>query len=555
MQTTLQPTPTPEQLQQIQLLKKAGLRLPSSLVETTKVAKLSVQDFGRRYFYIPETGRPIEPEIWQSIFLDIASGTHHYSNLLPFYSTILFSSVKKTGKTALSGLYARHKAEQTTLRDEVLFFANDETQSRGRGYAAVQKSIELDPRFDVQKRILYSINGDALWRVIEDYLEHIPTGTKIKAVNVDYRGEAGSNPSLTCWTEAWGYDTEKQFKLFDEMTPVLTRYHSQRYLESYAGYTGKSIILEKVWNMAVKDGRQLTIDDIPDWPWPQEQLLPFYVNDDAGLFAYIDQGPIARTRMPWTNENHPQYGAEAKRYYAEQAHTLPPEQFDRLHNNYWVTPIDAFIPIVWWDQTQNTQLQPLTTTEQKQQTPMVLAVDASVTGDCTAVVGVTRNPESNKYQDVVLRLAIKWDPPKGGKLDYENTPNSLTEESLKTLLLRLCAEYNVVEIAYDEWQLHHLMTELKNEGVAWCRPFSQATARDVADKQLYDLIKTRRISHNPTDSNIMNTAMREHLQNAARKVRPNEDTKMHIIKAAADKKIDLVVALSMAAAECLRLDL
>lgn len=542
---------TPEQLAQINALKAAGLRLPPSVVTATKVANLGVVPYSHKFFYIPETGRPIQLEHWQQIFLNITAGTHSYPTLSSFYSTILFSGIKKIGKTALSGAYGRYKAEQSTMLDEILFFANDEQQSRGRAYAAIQKSIELDPRYDKQRRVLYDEHGSQVWRVIEDYLEHIPTSTKIKAVNVDYRGEAGSNPTLSIWTEAWGFDTEKQQKLFDEMTPVLTRYHSQRYVESYAGYTGKSLILQKLWDMAIRDGRRLTIDDIPDWPWPNEEHLPFYVNDAAGLFAYIDQGPIARTRMPWTDVNHPIHGEEAKRYYAEQALTLTPEQYDRLHYNYWVTPISAFIPIEWWNACSDSSLPTLQLTDTT--TPLILSVDASVTGDCTAVVGVTRNP--NNYQDVVVRFAIKWDPPRGGKLDYEYTPNQLTEESLKDLLIRLCNTYNVVEIAYDEWQLHHLMTELKNDGVAWCRPFSQSVARDIADKQLYDLIKTRRISYNPNDSNIMHDALKQHLQNASRKQRAGEDTKLHIIKSAEAAKIDLTVALSMAVAECLRLDL
>lgn len=541
--------PTPEQLRQIQLLKAAGVRPPASAVAAAKVSLLNCIDHGQKYFYIPETQQPIRLEEWQKIYLRIISGIHSYPTLRAFYSTILFSGVKKIGKTALSGLYGRFKAEQSTPMDEILFFANDEEQSRGRAYAAIEKSITLDPLFDKQKRVLSDHSGNQTWRIIEDYLEHLPTGTKVKAVNVDYRGEAGSNPSLSIWTEAWGFDTDKQYKLFEEMTPVLTRWHSQRYVESYAGYTGKSVILENLWNMATKDGRQLTIDDIPDWPWPNEDKLPFYVNDQAGLFAYIDQGTIARSRMPWTDVNHPVLGPEAKRYYAEQALTLTPEQYDRLHNNYWVTPTSAFIPTAWWDHCQ-VPTKPFSVNDKQ---PMVIAVDASVSGDCTAVMGMTRDPDA--YGNVLVRVAIKWDPPKGGKLDYENTPNALTEESLKALLIRLCSQYNVVEIAYDEWQLHHLMTELRNDGLAWCRPFSQASPRDVADKQLYDLIKTRRIGWYEDPTLVMSSSIREHLSNAARKQRPSEDTKMHIIKQAENKKIDMTVAMSMCAAETLRLDL
>lgn len=834
-----------------------------------------------------------------------------------------------THNTATSGGYARHRAEQTTSRDEILFFANDETQSRGRAYAAIQVSIELDPRYDVKRRELIDADGNVVWRIIEDFIEHVPTNTKVRAVNVDYRGEAGANPSLTVWcvdqnteiltdkgwvtydkfdlnckvatrnpkhgafewqqpravniknytgpmlathgrqidmvvtpnhrlwgrtgkgyvaskkgpmqfipaiyacdnshtnipdafsawqpsnledymvidrrvaglnaisnplvidmrafclfmgwfisegcthkdeviisqkdtspsyneilqiikgcgfdykiwtsrgdgltsivihnaelarychefglshekfvppeikeskylnlffsayikgdghkelkanriralttspklrddleeiglklgywvscspsedlrsdhfqyqlkfydgheglhehcvqnwsieeydgvvwcpstengiitvrrnnkvyqtgnTECWGYDTDKQLKLFEEMTPVLTRFHSQRYLEGYAGYTGKSKVQEYVENLATKPelgGRQLTRDDIPDWPFPDEDLLPLYVNDSAGVFAYLDRGPIARTRMPWL------IGPEADKYYVEQSLTLTPEQFDRLHNNYWVSPTEAFIPIEWWNQCQDDSIpelvpskEPLTHApfdvssvphvddpnyqsmfaqyidpsnwrqlETSSNVPLVLSCDASVSGDCTALTLTSRHPQ--RYNDVALRLALKWDPPRGGKIDYERTPNQVTGLSLWQQIIDLCVRYNVVQFAYDEWQMHHLVNQLRNLGIVWCRAFGQSTPRDIADKQLYDLIKLRRIGYSGNAHLIDSKAMTEHLQNASRQQRAKEDTKLHIVKSSEDRKIDLTVSLSMGCAECLRLDM
>lgn len=543
----------PALLEQINKLKAAGIKPPPSVLNAANVSKLDVIDFGEKYYYIPETSAPIKWEPWQKIILRIITGIHSYSTLEPFYSTILFTSIKKIGKTQITGVIGRHRAESAVSRDEILFFANDETQSRGRAYAGIQTSIELNPRYDKQKRTLYDEQGNAVWRVIEDFLEHVPTGTKVRAVNVDYRGEAGANPSLSIFTEAWGFDSEKQLLLYQEMTPVLTRYHSQRIVESYAGYTGKSKILESVWNLASKEelgGRQLTLDDIPDWPWPEECItnggggLPLYVNNSAGLFAFIDQGMQARKRMPWTQ------GPEADKYYAEQALTLTPEQYERLHLNHWVSPTSAFIPVEWWiacTQLNLPQLQP------GDNTPCVLAIDASVSGDCTAVIVVSRHP--NNYANVALRFAYKWDPPRGGKLDYENTPNTSSGESLKDCIIRLCAQFNVVEITYDEWQLHHLMNEIRNSGIAWCKPFSQSTQRDVADKQLYDLIKTKRINHSGVLLGSVSQDIEQHIKNAARRVRAGEDTKLHIIKSSEDAKIDLVIALSMATSECLRLDI
>lgn len=557
-------------------LRAAGVKPPPSAVAAYEVSKLDVIQFGEKYFYIPETGKPIISFDYQKIILKIITGIHTYPTLLPFYRTILYTAIKKVGKTAITGVIGRWRAEQLVYNDEILFFANDEEQSRGRAYAAIQKSIELDPMYDKRTRILPDASGKPKWRVIDDYLEHIPTSTKVKAVNVDHRGEAGANPSLTVWTEAWGFDTPKQLKLYEEETPVLTRTNSQRIVESYAGYTGKSIVLESLWNLVTKPelgARRLTRDDIPDWPFVDEPELPLFVNDAAGVFAYVDQDEWARKRVPWTQ------GPAAEQYYREQALTLTVEQFDRLHYNHWVTPTSAFLPIEWWTACKDSSLPKLEPYQLPVKilecpsyddqeavrsyihpsnwkrtgapaTPLVCSADASVSGDCTAFTGVTRHP--SKYQDAALRLSIKWDPPRGGKLDYGLTPHPVTGLSLAQTIITTCMMYNLVELAYDEWQLHHLMNEIKTYlQLAWCRPFSQSTARDVADKQLYDMVKSRRISYNP-DS--LTDSLDQHIKNAAKKQRSDENTKLHIVKSSEDAKIDLVVSLSMATAECMRLD-
>jgi hypothetical protein len=918
---------SPEELALLKAAYQAGIKTPTAILNATKTAQLGILEFGETEFYIPETGQPL---VWvpvQRCLMPILAGTHSYPNLLPFYNTVYWSTPKKQAKTSTSGAYSRWRAEAATLNDEILFFANDEAQSRGRAYEAITKSIELNPHYDKVKRVLYDKDGNAVWRIIEDYLEHIPTRTRVKAVNVDYRGEAGANPTLSVWcidqetelltdkgwvtydtfnvdtmkvatrnpvtgafewqkpkavnikpfsgsmyavhgkqidmsvtpnhrlwaktastysekhagplhflhveeaasrsatfipdsfsswtpsnteelepeleidaklyarfmgwylsegcthkdeavlisqsnmynpdkldeivalveemgykpgiwnaenthtcvaiydkslvayckrfgtqdkryvpqwlkeskylseflacyikgdghletlanrikigtiskrmcddlqeiglklgywvssgeyvdarspkqiqytirlydghegqhcwtvrkpmwqredyqgivwcpstengiitvrrngkvyqtgnTEVWGYDSDKQEKLFDEMTDVLTRERSQRYLEGYAGYVGRSKIQKKVEDLLVepdRGGRQLSLADIPDWPGvereqlgdkaPDQIQLPCYVNDAAGVFGFIDRNEIARTRWPWCQ------GPEAEAYYHRQAITLTPEQYDRLHLNHWVSPVTAFLPIEWHAACADPTVpiltpwrRPVSITEPPRlgerdsegrdllalymapsnweivgpPQAVVLSVDASVAGDCTALSAFTRHP--TRHQDVVHRRAYKWDPPKGGKLDYNYTPNARTGYSLVQQTVKLCMEYNVVQLSYDEWQLHHMMNELRQRELTWCKPFSQATARDVADKQLYDLIKEKRYSYNPDEPELDLISIRAHIQNAARKQRAGEDTKLHIIKASDEGKIDLVITMSMGTAETLRLDL
>jgi phage terminase large subunit-like protein len=108
---------------------------------------------------------------------------------------------------------------------------------------------------------------------------------------------------------------------------------------------------------------------------------------------------------------------------------------------------------------------------------------------------------------------------------------------------------NVVQIAYDQYQLHDLMTRIQMAAITWTRQFSQGTDRLIADKRLYDLIVQARIHTPPLPD------LRQHIQNAAAQQSPKEDTKLRIVKKSEAQKIDLAVALSMASFECLRLNL
>lgn len=226
--------------------------------------------------------------------------------------------------------------------------------------------------------------------------------------------------------------------------------------------------------------------------------------------------------MPW----------QSPAYYEAQQSELRPSAYRRLHLNERVSNSDIFIPKEWWARLHDETLPPL-----DPKTPIIIGADASVSGDCTALVAVSRDPKHPN--NVAQRLCRVWYPSAGHPLDYSNT--------IEPLLREWCTRYNVVQIAYDPYQLHDLMTRLTNDAVAWAKPFGQTAARSVSDKALYDLIKDARIVHtgDPT--------LADHIFDCAAKVPPDDNTRMRLIKKAARAKIDAAVALSMASFECLRL--
>lgn len=506
-------------------LKKAQTRLQSEKARRQEAP--DIVTWGERYFNISETGQPIKLFPHQKAVLRYAfqrTPDGHFK-----YSTIIYSTPKKSGKTTIAGLVEQWSAETWTRYGEILSIGNDAEQAKERAFAKLKQSIELTPGFDRRKNML-----PGHWRLGSAVASHIPSGTKVKAVATDYKGEAGGNPTLTVWTELWGFTYAADMKFWAEMAPSPVRRDSVRFIETYAGYEGESELLYNIYSAAVLEGRQLTAGELGDLSAFEEapnpdSLVPCYVDDQANIFAYWDDGLVAR-RMPW------QKGERGKKYYATEAAMQTPAQMERLHENKWVSPISNFVPIEWWDACFNPL--PLRPGERA---PLVLALDAGVTGDDFGLIGVSLDPDyKGDERGVAVRIVRKWTPPQGGSIDFDGP---------KEAVRYICKNWNVLQVAYDQYQLHDFATTLAKEGVAWFRPFSQAQERLVADKKLRDIIGARRIRHDG------NQELREHITNANAKQSKDEDTKLRLVKKSENRRIDLAVALSMATNEILRLNI
>ncbi len=358
---------------------------------------------------------------------------------------LLMSTVKKSGKTAMAALLVRYMAETSPPYSEFYLAANDLDQAVNRVFSAVKNSIEMDP--DGRKR----------WTMTDRELRY-GNGTFIRALASDYKGEAGSNPRGTVWTELWGYEHEKERRLFEELTPVPTQ-ESFRIVETSAGYEGQSDLLRDLYELGLS-GRRLTAGDLNELtgaplgcfaeaPNP-DSLVPIWVHEKGSLVMYWDEGVIAR-RMPW------QVGPRAKQYYLEQEKTLRPSQYRRLHLNQWSQSEEAFVPIEWWDACRED------VPELDTRTSLVLGVDAAVSQDTFAVVGVTRHWDPARRRDIAVRLWGTWEPV-GGRIDTL----AVYEE-----LVRLTRAYRVAQIAFDPCQLEFFMANLKAFARVWTNRFDQ----------------------------------------------------------------------------------
>ena len=466
-------------------------------------------------FWIEDPRDPVTGEIFEPGPIRLAdhqkrilrAALTKINGLFP-YSTVLFSTIKKSGKTRLAAGVAAWYAATQGGYNEVYCLANDGKQSSDRILSAVRKSVILSPAID--------------WRTTQTRIV-LPNGTFIEAIPCDPTGQAGSNPGLTVWSELWGYRHEHKERLWTEMTIPPTRHGKAfRWVESYAGFSGESITLEQLYETGVKRGQRHPL-------FPE---IPVYVNVPARMFCYWDEGEAAR-RMPWQTEE----------YYTEEAHMLTEGEFSRIHLNKWAQSVAKAIPIEWWDRLEDVvrdghELPPLNYHE-----PVVLGADAAITHDCCALVAVTRHPA--RHSETAVRAVRVWKPPKGGSIDLEAT--------IEAAIREFCAHYNVVMVAYDKYQLHMMMTNLRKEGLTRFFQFDQGTRRALADKQLYDKIVRREITHNGS------SLLRTHVDNAAAKDNTGKYrfVKMDVstIRGATAKPIDALVATSMADYEATRLNL
>lgn len=497
--------------------------------------KLSTPDpvtWIEKNFYIPETrndpilrGRLQLQEYQRDVIREALSKDKNGNYK---YSIIIWSDIKKSAKSTIAAALALYCAEFTEW-GEIYIIANDLKQADSRVAHYLRRCLQLNPKLGKK----YSSRG---------YRTTGPNGSFLEAIPIDPSGEAGSNADVLVFSELWGANEEAKQNMWAEMTLSPTKAgHSFRFVESYAGFAEESLLLWSLYEMGVKQGKMLWPDKLYPVTEGEPAPLELYANRDAGMLCLWNTKP----RCPW----------QSRLYYQTEEKILPPAQFQRIHRNQWVSSSETFVPMTWfeackraeaeWPKWETEDEQKITATSTrfiKKKWPMIIALDAATTNDSFALYMGCRHPKIPT--DILTIHAQKW-MPVNGKIDFQGTDEKPGPEKV---LRRLISEYNVIQVTYDPYQLHDMATRLKKEGLAWFKPFNQGTDRLIADSQLRDLIRDRRLWHRGEPD------LREHIQNANAQIDP-QDSKIRIVKRVEHLKIDLSVANSMCAHNLLYLNL
>lgn len=452
----------------------------------------SFTDWIISHFYVPELNGPIWLAPYQIDALNKATSKN--KDGLYNYSLILWMDIKKSIKSCIAAAVALRMAFMRNWAS-IKVVANKRDQAASRSYFYITRSLKLNPETNTMLQ-----NSDIK---INNYkIEFKFNNASIQALPLNPEGEAGGNDDLIIWTEAWAAKTKAAQTMFTEMVIPPNKFGKGfKWIESYAGYSGDSPILERLYKENVENGNKL--NDI------------MYANGQT--FALYNTIP----RLPW----------QTKEYYAQQAKELTESEFNRVHRNMWQSSTNKFVENLQWDLCKR-KIPPL-----KRKEKLLLALDVGLQNDCFAIVGV--NKINGK---TAVRTVRVWKPKKGQKLHFSN-PNPRDKKNDANYpfgyIQKLCKEYRVIALHYDPHQAEKLAEDLERERIINCEPFSQLSLRTKADKYLQDIIREQEIIHSD------HPVLTQHIYNA--QAQQKGENKLRMVKSNDTKKIDAAVALAMAA--------
>ena len=264
-------------------------------------------------------------------------------------------------------------------------------------------------------------------------------------------------------------------------------------------------LLKKLWDDS--DARRNTF---------RPQFIPWNARPgrDAAWYARTEANAVSSA---FHRQEYPATPAEAFTDTATDEHFLPDDS--------WWTNLREDLPAL------------------DARTPVIVALDAATSNDSFGMAVVSRHPA--RRADVAIRYAREWKPPKGGLIRFGTKAEPETPRGFLEYLINT---HNVVQVVADPYQLHAMLTELRDDGRVYAKAFDQGRDRLEADAQFRQLVINRRVAHDG------NAALAEHVKNANIAV-DAQSRKLRIVKRESSLKIDLAVCASMACYAALGIDM
>lgn len=453
---------------------------------------ISLTKWIEHFVTLPD-GSKLKLQSHQKAILDHAFAFDRHGKLR--YGVIVYSAIKKSGKTEINADVMDYWLFNVESPNEIITVANKRDQAIARGFRRAKEIIERNPV------LLGEVQSITANQII------LKNGSTILAIPNDFSGEAGSNHGLTTWDELWGFSSERDRRLFDELCPVPTRKNSIRFISTYAGFEGESALLEDLYHQIFNpdDTLKAGIDR------PLGEGFPCYAKD--GLFMYWDHS----ARMPW----------QTPQYYESQRKQLRLNTFLRLHENRWVSSESGFFSMEKFDACVDPDHSPPLPDKSIH---LWVGVDASVKKDRSAVVSVYR--ENDK-----LYLGPKrfWQPSGSDPIDLE--------ETMEAYLLELHSGYSLRSVRYDPYQFHRSAMTLTKKGLPMVEYPQTVSNLTEIGQNLYDLVEYR---------NLILYPCKDLRFEATCAIGKETGRGIRIVKEKSSQKIDQIVSLAMAAIDAVK---
>jgi phage terminase large subunit-like protein len=314
----------------------------------------------------------------------------------------------------------------------------------------------------------------------------------IRVISTDVGSAAGSEANLVIVDELWAVDSENGRRLFHELSPPPTRKKAARLVVSYAGF--ESELLHELYLAGL-----------------EQPLVGKDLHAGNNTLMFWAHEPIAE----WQDET----------WLANMRRTLPEGQYTRqIENRFTSGSEQGFVSLQDWDACVVPELAPAASNKSL---PLWVAIDASWKHDATAIIACTRSQNSEQVRIAFHKV---FRPPPSEPLDFERT--------IEATILDLARRFQLYKVRFDPNQMVATSQRLQRAGIP-VEEFPQSPANlNAATSNLLQLIRTRHLIAYPSSE----------LRDAISRATVKETTQgVRLVKTKSSDKIDVVVALSMAA--------
>jgi phage terminase large subunit-like protein len=401
---------------------------------------------------------------------------------------------RKNGKSAIGSSYGLDGLVNGAAGSEVYSCAADKDQAR-IVFNVAKKMVELDPQLS------------EVITVYRDTLEYTEKGSIYKVLSSEAFTKEGLNPTTIVYDELHAAPTDELYNVMalaqgtriDPLLIIITTAGVK------ADQTGQDSICYRLYQYGVK-------------------IAKGEVEDDTFFMAWwgAPDGADYRSEQVWRDANPGYDDLIDPADFRSVINRVTENDYRTKRLNQWVSSVQAWLPQGAWDGCFNPER-----LFEPSARGVVLGFDGSRSGDCTALVAVTvdANP--------VVKVLGLWERPQD--LQDWHVPRGEVKDSIR----QACRDFNVREIAWDEWLWSDAAEELTDEGLPVVIFPQQLSRMGPATQRFYEKVTQHRLEHDG------DKRLARHLDNAQLKT---DSRGSRIVKDAhnSPRKIDLAVSAVMA---------